>query len=119
MSVTLVANQHTGGIVLPRSGEGGIALPAVRIAPGSVEKLDAKFWAEWKKNQVVQEYLRVGILVEVKSAKVTEVPVGVTETSHPEIPEHLRGADEVGEAQTQKGAAKAGIRKAAVKEIDV
>jgi len=93
-STVLVANQHTGGIVFPRKGQGGVHVPPLRLPPGSVTPVDREEWEARKKSPVVQYYLDNGLLAEVN--RVGPVPVLDSTTSHPEVPEHLQDEEHEG-----------------------
>jgi len=118
MAKVFIGNQHTGGITFPRKVN-GVALPPIRIAPGTVAEVEEDWWKQQKSNKVVQGYLAAGILVEVKRpTKEKAVPVGLETTSEPPIPEHLQSADEQGgvERETATGTGKPGKATAKVKK---
>ncbi len=110
-SVVLIANQHTGGIVFPRKGEGGVHVPPLRLPPGSVTPVDREEWEARKKSKVVQYYLDAGLLAEVN--RMGPVPVLDSTTSSPEVPEHLQTEEHKGKQIVQEAApATARVRQA-------
>jgi hypothetical protein len=114
----LIANQHTGGIVFPRRS-GGISLPCVRLAPGTVTKVDSDLWNTVKANPIVQAYLDKNILRIVKREN-ENVPVSESTTTNPEelirsVAPHL--ADD--EVEVEKGSAKAKVTKKKVGTVTV
>lgn len=98
VGTVLVANQHMGGITLPRKGPGGISMKPLRFAPGTVTQVDAEEWAKYKATQMVQHYLDAGLIVEVKKAQA--VPVLSDHTSEPEIPDNLKTEAELTQGDT-------------------
>jgi len=94
MGETLVANQHTADIVLPRSyprqkGEiHGKPLESMKFLSGTVTSVDFETWELMKqKNTMVPRYLELGFLVETKSTRDTGALI--ERTANPQPPEHL------------------------------
>jgi len=102
----LIANQHQGGVTLPRRGEAGIVAKPLRFAPGTVTQVDAAEWAKYKRMSIVQAYREHGIIAEVHR----EGPVHALseKTSDLIVPEHLQtDAEQVQDAMTSAGLVKA------------
>ena len=94
----VVANHHTGGIVFPRMSAEGLALPPIRLAPGTTTPIDGANWDAWKKMKVVQHYLDKNIIAVVKREKA-EVNITDNRTSDLKPPEHLQTDEEALEGQ--------------------
>lgn len=95
----LVANQHSGPIILPRvavQGEQRIQMAPTILHPGTVTLVDGEVWKEHKKLVVIQHYLDKRLLAEVNVSG--DVPVmGNTSTDLQDcVPEHLQTAEEQG-----------------------
>lgn len=89
----LIANQHSGGITLPRLSRGGLYTKPIRFAPGSVSAMDADEWAKYKKMKMVRVYLDKRLLSEV-DRKGDGVPILSASSSDLVIPENLRTAED-------------------------
>lgn len=116
----LIANQHTGIISIPRvsyQNDQRVLLTPLNLAPGTVTPVDAEEWTERRKNHVVQHYLDIGLLAEVK--RDGAVPVLETSSTDLEaiIPDNLRTAEELGVEGSAIADAKA--PKATVRKTDV
>jgi hypothetical protein len=109
--MVLVANQHTGNIMLPRKGGQGISLPPIILHAGHVTPVPRDEWNERKKIQVVQYYLDRNLLAEVRREGV--VPVIDATSTELTPPEHLQSEEEQGVH------AKAGVRKANTAEVKI
>ena len=112
-SSILIANQHTGAILIPRKGEVGIALNPLVLAPGQVTAVDADEWNIRKKHPIIQHYLDKGLISEV--SKIGPVPVlDATSTDLDAIiPENLK-------PETQSGdIASAAVTKSSVGSINI
>lgn len=111
----LIANHHTGRIILPRSSSQGVAVNPLILEPGFVNVVSAEEWSIRKQNTVVGYYLDKGLLAEVKRMDVA-VPVtdGTTSDLDSIVPENLREETQVGET----GAA-VEVRRAKAGEITV
>jgi hypothetical protein len=118
----LVANQHTAPIISPRRTGGGAVLSAITFNSGMTTVVEKDVWDELKKNGMVRHYLDKKLLVEVK--KEGPVAILAEATSEPEIPPHLKTAEEEGvvkQTATGKGAgqAKATVKKAEAGTVTV
>ena len=96
---TLVINQHTADIIVPRSyprQEGeihGKSLESLRFLSGTVTPVDAEIWASVKRrNRMVCRYLEKGLLAETESKKETGALIQSTVSLSP--PEHLLSVQE-------------------------
>lgn len=101
MATVLVANQHSGLIVIPRivkshpSTMQRTPLKSINLKPGVVTRLDKKTWDDIKAtNKMVVQYIDQGLIIEVKHEK-SVIASGV-ETTDPEPPENLLTTDEIG-----------------------
>ena len=93
-SIVHIANQHTGHIMFPRKGAGGITVDPLILPPGTTTAMDKEEWEARKAGQVVQHYLDRGLLAEVKGS-MSNIPVDPTSTELP-IPENLQGEEQEG-----------------------
>lgn len=96
-NTVLIANQHTGAILIPRKGQVGIALNPLVLAAGQVTEVSVEEWDIRKVHPVVQHYLDKGLLIEV--SKIGPVPVLDSTSTDLEliIPENLRSDSQQGE----------------------
>lgn len=100
-NTVMVANQHTGHIIFPRKGEGGVSVNPLILAPGCVTTLSKEEWELRKAGKVVQYYLDRGLLAEVNRGGTCAMDE--TSTDLP-IPENLQ------DNQMQGKDAVAGVR---------
>lgn len=91
-TTVLIANQHTGMILLTTKAAMGILAKPIELYPGTVTPIDAVEWAERKKLPVIQYYIDHGLLAEVNS--VRPVPVLEDTSTNLPIPEHLQTIEE-------------------------
>lgn len=89
--MVVVANYHTGRIMLPRKSEQGVAVAPLILEPGRTNLVPAEEWEARKKSTVVQHYLDHGIIGEVRKHS-GDVPIDSTGTSDLDaiIPENLQ-----------------------------
>ena len=98
-TTVLVANQHSGPIILPRvaiQGEQRIQLNPTILYPGTVTPVDGDIWSEHLKLIVIQHYLDKRLLAVVQSEGL--VPISDTSSTDLEgaIPENLKTEEELG-----------------------
>jgi hypothetical protein len=90
-----IANNHTGTIIFPRSGQGAIRLPPLVLLPGKSVLMQKDDWERLKANQGVQNYLDAGLISEVD--REGTVPVSSQTTTILPIPDHLMRDEEMGQ----------------------
>jgi hypothetical protein len=93
----IVANYHTGPIVIPqRKGQNSsvilIRTAPIIIPPGKGVPIDAEIWTDLKKNKGIQNYMDAGLIGEIE--REGEVPVNSRSTVTLPIPENLLRDDE-------------------------
>lgn len=100
MKKVMVANNHTGSIIIPRSIKGPeeaihrIALAPLVFPSSTVTVVDGEVWGKIKKtNQMIQKYLDAGLLTEVR--RKGGIVATVAQTSNLIPPEHLKTPDEL------------------------
>lgn len=113
----LVANNHVGTIVLPRSSmQGGqrIALPPIILHPGYTTPIPTDEWESRKKMVVIQHYLDSGLLSVVNSINAATGSINSTSDLSAAIPENLKTAEEIGAT-----GASANVRKESVGSVTI
>lgn len=95
----LVANQHSGPIILPRvavQGEQRIQLAPTILHPGTVTPVSREVWEEHKKITVIQHYLDKHLLAEVNRTGAVPVMDATSTDLEDCIPDNLKTEEELG-----------------------